>query len=112
MRNQIAQTMMNIGNPPPQVNTMPQGGLPPGMMMAPSPLKTLMGMDQQGPSSFMGGQAPPMTPPQQQQPAPTTPVMPPAPPAPPPSQQQPPLFDAPPAVPGQAPPQFARPPTF
>lgn len=114
-RNRIAQTMMNIGSPPPQVG-MPQGGMPPGMMRAPSPLKSLMGMEDAGPSSFMGGRGPPMAPPQAPAPPPPTmggsagpmPLQPStAPPVDPSS-----LFAPPPAVPGQAPPQFAKPPVY
>lgn len=113
-RNRIAQTMMNIGNPPPQVG-MASGGMPRGEPVY-SPLKMLMGMEDAGPSSFMGGRGPPMEPPQAPAapppamggtagPMPLQPAT--APPVDPSS-----LFAAPPAVPGQAPPQFAKPPVY
>jgi hypothetical protein len=110
MRNQIAQTMMNIGNPPPQAG----GSLPPGMMMAPTPLKSLMGVTPGMSPGFMGGEPAPMpgaAPQQQQQqpvqsaePMPQTQAASPA--------TANPSFAASPAVPGQTPSMFAKPPTF
>jgi hypothetical protein len=88
-RNQIAQTMMNIARPPPQVamGGMPMGGMPMGGMR---------------------GMLPP-----QAAPAATPPVAPPVAPAPAAAPADPAsLFAKPPAVPGQAPPMFAKPPTF
>lgn len=110
-RNRIAQTMMNIGSPPPQAVPPQYAGL--GMRMGANLAHPLYGTEEAGPSSFMGGRAPPM--PQQQMPQ----QAPPAPPMPPPMQQAPPppvdpssLFAAPPAIPGQPPPEFAKPPVF
>ena len=114
-RNRIAQTMMNIGNPPPQVSA---SGMPPGFRMAETPLKSLMGIEPGMSPGFMGGQPTPMpgmTPPAAAPPPPmqggATGPMPLAPQTAPPVDPSS-LFDAPPAVPGQTPPQFAKPPVF
>jgi len=109
-RNRIAQTMMNIGSPPPQVSP---GGMPPGFRMAPTPLKSLMGIEPGMSPGFMGGEPTPMpgmAPPAAPAPAlggsagpmPTQPQT--APPVDPSS-----LFAAPPTGPS---PLFAKPPTF
>lgn len=110
-RNRIAQTMMNIGSPPPQVSA--GGGIPPGFHMAPTPLKSLMGVEPGMSPGFMGGESTPMpgwTPPAT--PAPTmggtTGPMP----LQPTTAPEQPLFAPPPAVPGQAPPEFAKPPVY
>lgn len=117
-RNRIAQTMMNIGSPPPQVmgNQAPIGAE--RFLTGP-----LMGMDEQGvsgASGSMGGMLPASAfgggggmPPQQ---APAAAPVAPTPPPPPPPPQQPvdpsTLFAKPPAVPGQPPPIFAKPPVY
>ena len=56
-RNNIARTMMNIGSPPPQVGG---SGMPPGFHMAPTPLRSLMGIEPGMSPGFMGGDPTPM----------------------------------------------------